>query len=62
MANNLTIQFGTALPSNTVFSSLRQEVTRRMTNTSSDIAWDTRLKILEKIIIDLLVVDIDLHT
>ena len=47
MSTNLTIQFGSALSSNTIFSTLRQEVTRRMTNTSLDILLEERLNIVE---------------
>ena len=50
MANNIMIQFGTALPRNTVFSSLRQELVRRMLNTSLNVEWDDRLQIIEEFI------------
>ena len=53
MANNLTIQYGSALSSNTIFSSLRQEITRRMLNTSLDIDLKERLYIIEEYIGDL---------
>ena len=47
MANNLAIQFGTALPKNTVFSALRQDLVRRMLNCSTDLSWADRLKVIE---------------
>ena len=50
MANNITIQFGTALPKNTVFSSLRQELVRRMLNCDKKLDWDERLSVIEEFI------------
>ena len=47
MRRNLTIQNGTALPQNTIFSALRQEIIRRMLNCYEDLDWDDRLKIVE---------------
>ena len=47
MANNLTLQLGTGLSKNTVFSSLRQELIRRMLNCSLDLDWDERLMVIE---------------
>ena len=47
MSNNIAIQFGTALASETVFNSLRQEVTRRLLNTSLDVAMEEKIKIIE---------------
>ena len=48
MANNLTIQYGTGLAKSTVFSSLRQELIRRMLNCSVELEWDERLQIVEE--------------
>ena len=48
MANNMTIQNGTALPRNIVFSSLRQEMIRRMLNCEQSLDWDERLSIIEE--------------
>ena len=50
MANNIAIQFGSALSSNTIFSSLRQETVRRLLHTSLRVDWDTRLQVLEEYI------------
>ena len=50
MANNITIQHGTGLSKSTVFSALRQEVIRRMLNTSIEIDFDERLRIVEDFI------------
>ena len=47
MANNLTIQYGTALPKNAIFSSLRQDLIRRMLNCSINLDWDVWLQIIE---------------
>ena len=47
MSNNIALQFGTALPSSTIFSSLRQEVTRRMLNTSLNVDMKERVQIIE---------------
>ena len=46
MANNITIQQGTGLSKNVVFSSLRQELVRRMVNCSIKLDWDERLEIV----------------
>ena len=46
MANNITIQFGTGLAKNIIFSALRQELIRRMLNSSIELDWDERLKII----------------
>ena len=48
--NNLILECGTALGKDTVFSSLRQETVRRMTNTDRDSDIDTRIQILEEFI------------
>ena len=48
--NNILLQKGTALSDETVFSSLRQELIRRMKNTSMDIDLDTRIEIIEEFI------------
>ena len=50
MANNITIQWGTALPKNTIFASLRQELVRRMLNSSCDLNMGERLQIIEEFI------------
>jgi len=46
MANNITIQYGTGLAKNTIFSALRQELVRRMLNCCVDLDWDERLSIV----------------
>ena len=46
MANNITIQYGTGLAKNTIFSALRQELVRRMLNCCVDLNWDERLSII----------------
>ena len=48
MANNMIIQNGTALPRNTVFSSLHQEMIRRMLNCEQSLDWDEILSIIEE--------------
>ena len=50
MANNLTLQFGTGLAKNTIFSALRQELIRRLTNCSLDIKLGERLEVIRQII------------
>ena len=45
--NNLLLENGTGLAQDTVFSSLRQEVVRRMVNTEKSVNIDERLQILE---------------
>ena len=50
MANNLTIQYGTGLAKNVIFSALRQELIRRMLNCCTDLDWDTRLEIVSEYI------------
>ena len=50
MSNNILIQYGTALPKNTIFASLRQEIVRRMLNTSRTLDWDERLAVVENFI------------
>ena len=50
MANNITIQYGTGLGKSIIFSSLRQELIRRMTNCSTELNWDERMKIIEEFI------------
>ena len=49
MCNNIMIQYGTALPKDTIFASLRQDLVRRMLNTMS-VPWDERLVIVEDFI------------
>ena len=46
MSNNITIQIGTGLAKNTIFSALRQELVRRMLNCSLELDWDVRLDII----------------
>ena len=48
--NNIVIQNGTSLPRNTIFSSLRQEVIRRLSNTSADADIKLKIRILEDFI------------
>ena len=48
MANNITIQFGTGLAKNTIFSALRQKLIRRLTNCSTEIDWDERLEVMKQ--------------
>ena len=48
--NNISIQYGSALPRDTVFAALRQELVRRMLNTHRDIPWDDRIQIVEDFI------------
>ena len=48
--NNISIQYGSALPKNTIFAALRQELVRRMLNTHRDISWDDRIQIVEDFI------------
>ena len=50
MKNNQVIQKGTALSKDIVFSSLRQEVNRRMSNTGLMVPWSVRLEVLENLI------------
>ena len=50
MKNNMVIQKGTALSRNTVFSSLRQEILRRMLNTCEFTEWNCRLRIIEDMV------------
>ena len=47
MANNISIQYGTGLSRNIIFSSLRQELIRRMLNCSIELDWDERMHIVE---------------
>ena len=50
MANNLLIQRGSALPKNIIFSSLRQDLIRRLCNCSEEVEIDERLKIINNFI------------
>ena len=50
MKNNLVIENGTALPRNIVFGSLRQEIIRRLQNTSYDIPQETKDGLIEEMI------------
>ena len=47
MSNNIVIQRGTALPQNTIFSALRQEMIRRLYNSCPLIDLDSKLMIIE---------------
>ena len=47
MCNNIVIQFGSGLPKNTIFASLRQDLVRRMLHCSRQLDWNDRLKIVE---------------
>ena len=44
------IQKGTTLAQDTIFSALRQEVVRRMSNTDKEVCWEERLSIIEDFI------------
>ena len=48
--NNIVIQKGTALAQDTIFSSLRQEVVRRLSNTDKETPWEERIYIVEEFI------------
>ena len=48
--NNLVVQNGTCLPKNTVFSALRQEVIRRLLNTSGDVEDEQVVQMIEDFI------------
>ena len=50
MKNNLVIENGSALPRNIVFGSLRQEIVRRLQNTSSEAEHETKLQVIEDMI------------
>ena len=50
MINNLLLQNGTALSKNTVFSSLRQDLVRRLLNTCVSEGMDQRLAVIEEYI------------
>ena len=50
MNNNLVIENGTALPRNIIFGSLRQEIVRRMQNTSMNVDKDTKVSLIEEMI------------
>ena len=50
MINNIVLQKGTALSKNTVFSSLRQDLVRRLLNTSEEEGKTTKLGIIEDFI------------
>ena len=47
MVNNIVLENGTALSKGTVFSSLRQDLVRRLLNTSLEESLDTRLEVIE---------------
>ena len=47
MKNNLVIENGSALPRNIIFGSLRQEIIRRLQNTSKDVGQETRIQLVE---------------
>ena len=48
--NNIVLQNGSCLPKNTIFSSLRQEVIRRLLHTSKDVPIDFKVSMLEEFI------------
>ena len=50
MSNNLLIQRGSALPKNIIFSSLRQDLIRRLCNCSKEVDIDERLQIINSYI------------
>ena len=50
MKNNLLIQFGTCLSRNVIFSSLRQDLIRRMLNCSVQLPMDERIAITNEYI------------
>ena len=50
MSNNLVIQVGTALSKQTIFSSLRQEIIRRMYNCCPTLDLDERINVIENFI------------
>ena len=50
MSNNITIQQGTGLAKNTIFSALRQELVRRLLNCSLELDHDERLEIIKNFI------------
>ena len=50
MRNNLVLEYGTALSSSCVFSSLRQDLVRRMFNTDLEVERSIRIKIIEDFI------------
>ena len=50
MKNNLVVENGTSLPRNIVFGSLRQEVIRRLQNTSQNIDQQTKIYLIEELI------------
>ena len=47
MSNNLTIQKGSSLPKNTIFSSLRQDLIRRMLNCDRKLDLNERITVIE---------------
>ena len=47
MINNLVLEKGTALNQNTIFSSLRQDLVRRLLNTSRDENLTVRIGVIE---------------
>ena len=48
MATNMVVQADSALSTNTKFSTLSQEVVRRLQNTSKELGYAKRMEILEK--------------
>ena len=50
MSNNITIQHGTGLAKNIIFSALRQELVRRMVNCSLELDWNERLDNIKDIV------------
>ena len=47
MCNNIVIQFGSGLPKSIIYSSLRQQLVRRMLHCSRELEWKERLQIIE---------------
>ena len=50
MANNILLEESTALSKGTIFSSLRQDLLRRMLNTRRETEWEKRIQIIEQYI------------
>ena len=50
MSSNLVLEKGTALSTNCVFSSLRQDLVRRLYNTDIEVRMHTRIRIIENFI------------
>ena len=48
MANNVLLESSTALSKATIFSSLRQDLVRRLLNTRREADWSTRIEVIEE--------------